>query len=209
MTDNTQRVYGGVKVDLGGGTIGNVASQEASLAKIMAIAAEIWTKIRQSGISADDNIGNDRLLNELQKEYQEFAISYPIPFRWMIQIREYEPRAFEIFLRKHVKVMYEDRKKFLAAQGEYLVLLYKIRNPRVGARQITRYREEIQQYLEEDDKTFTKAREEAEIEVKRMDKENDIDRRRRIMQYLCRLKAERAAASTTVPVVEENNSSDT
>jgi len=193
--ETTQRVRGEAKVDLGGGVVGSVqAAQKVSPEKVLAAAAEIWTKVGRSGVAADDNAGNDRLFDRLQKEHQEFATSYPIPFRWMVQAREYEPRAFEAFLQKHVKLMYKDRKEFFAAQGEYLVALYKLRNPRAGLRQITRYREAIRETLREDDKAFTEAREEAEAEVKRIDEQSDADRRVRLVQYLRRLKAKREAA---------------
>jgi hypothetical protein len=194
-TAKPQVVTGDVKVDLGGGATGTVGSSTETLERIMEIAAEIWATVRHSGVAADDDGGNNALMERLQGEHKDFAISYPIPFRWMVQAREYEPQALEKFLREHVKAMYKDRKEFMAAQGEYLVILYKIRRPRAGARQLARYREAVTKSLQEDDDKFTAAREQAEVEVKRLDEEVDADRRQRIVAYLRRLKAATAAGA--------------
>jgi hypothetical protein len=102
----------------------------------------------------------------------------------MVQTREYAPAAFEEFLKNHVQMMYKDRKEFMKTQAEYLVILYKTRHPRASARQLTQYRDALQKSLQEDDEDFAKAREEAEEEVKRMDKDADDDRRQRIVAYL-------------------------
>lgn len=187
------RAHGEVKVDLGQGLKGDVSvEQSASVRKILTIADRIWKDVKKSKIAPNDDAGNDRLLKELHTandDYKTFATSFPIPFRWMVQTREYLPAAFEEFIRGHIKVMYKDRKEFMATQGEYLVILYKARHPRAGARELTRYRDAIQKSLEEDDDDFAKAREEAEEEVKRIDVEVDEDRRRRVVAYLKNLKA--------------------
>jgi hypothetical protein len=192
-----QQVHGSVEVDLGGGAAGSVGVQSAALEKVMGVAADIWAEVRRSGVAPDDDAGNDALLKRLQKAYKDFAVSYPVPFRWMVQAREYEPKAFEQYLRKDVQMMYKDRKAFLAAQGEYLVRLYKARNPRAGSRQLGRYREAVGKSLAQDDKAFTEAHAEAEEEVRRMDGEHDAERRQRLLAYLRRLKAERGAADPT------------
>ena len=109
----------------------------------------------------------------------------------MVQAREYEPRAFEKYLRQHVRPMYKDRKEFSAAQAEYLVILYKVRNPRVSEKQLVRYRAAVAKSIQEDDDTFAKARKEAEETVRALDAEVDSARRQRMMEYLIRLKSNR------------------
>ena len=186
-----QQVHGSVQVDLGGGASGRVGVQREALGRVMALAAKIWAEVRRSGVAPDDDAGNDALLAELRTAYKDFAVSYPVPFRWMVQAREYEPRAFESYLREHVKPMYADRKEFLAAQGAYLVQLYRARHPRAGSRQLGRYREAVEKSLAQDDEAFAAAHAEAEEEVRRMDAENDAERRQRLWAHLRRLKAER------------------
>lgn len=182
-------VRGEVTVDLGGGATGTVSAPTRPLDAVMAVAAELWDAVRRAGVAPADAAGADALMARLQKEYHDFATSYPIPFRWMVQAREYEPRAFEKFLREHVKVMYKDRKEFMAAQGEYLVILYKTRHPRAGGGQLARYREAVAKSLQKDDEVFAAAREKADAEVKRLDAEVDAARRQRLAAHLRALKA--------------------
>ncbi|GFR88937.1 hypothetical protein ElyMa_002530200 [Elysia marginata] len=190
-----QTVRGDIKVVFGGGASGAVEAATEPLCRVMEMAAEIWAAVRRSGVHPDDDVGNDILMKRLQGEYKDFAASYPIPFRWMVQAREYEPAAFEKYLRNHVAAMYRSRKEFMAAQGEYLVILYKIRHPRVGGRQLERYRKAIAKSLQTDDERFSAALEEAHKDVKRLDEKVDADRRQRIFAYLSRRKAEQRAAT--------------
>ena len=184
-------VYGETRI--GPGDI-SVTAQKVPIGRVQAIAKEIWAEISRSEVAANDDAGNDRLFKELQARYRDFAASYPIPFQWMVQAREFRPRVFETFLRNHVKVMYNDRREFLAAQAEYLVLLFRARNPRSEPRCIARYRETVRSALEKDDEMFTEACEEAKAAVKSLDAENDAARRQRLGRYLSRLKAERETA---------------
>jgi hypothetical protein len=196
-------ITGDVKVDLGGGATGSVGAPTETLEKVMQLASSLWRAIQNSGVAAGDDQGNDALMQRLQGEYKDFATSYPIPFRWMVQAREYAPEPFEKYLRTHVKGMYKDRTEFMAAQGEYLVLLYKHRHPRAGPGQMRRYRTAITKSLQEDDDKFTAARGEAEEAVQLLDKSVDVDRRQRMVAYLLRLKAMRApvgAAGAPTPV---------
>jgi hypothetical protein len=181
------RIHNTVQVRFGGGGSGTIsAAREAPLAQVVEEARGIWAEVRASGVPPDDNAGNDRLLERLRPRHQDFAVSFPVPFRWMVQMREFDARVFEGWVRKRTKLQYKDRKEFLSAQGEYLLALYRAKNPRAGSKRLARYRAAVQQSLEKDDKIFASAREEAEDEVRRLDKANDLDRRRRIKAFLLR-----------------------
>lgn len=195
--------HGDLKVDLGGGATGKVGAPTEELETVMGVASSIWAEVRASGVKAEDEEGCNAMTERLRKKYNDFAVSYPLPFRWMIQAQEYDAGAFKKYLRFHVKPMYKDRKEFMQCQGEYLTLLYKARNPRAGAKQITRYRAAIQKSLEEDDTIFTKAREDAEREVKEMDAAADADRRQRMVAYL---KKQQAGTTSSPPPQQQGES---
>ena len=171
-------------IDLGGGTRGTVKSGTENLETVMAMAAEIWDAIKRSGVSEADDDGNDDLIKRLQADYKDFATSYPIPFRWMVQAREYEAGIFEKFILNKTKVMYKDRHEFMTSQGEYLVMLYRRRHPRASGGQLSRYRDSIAKSLKEEDDQFTAAKKEAEGVVEQSKKDADADRRRRMVAYL-------------------------
>lgn len=176
-----KRVYGEVDVEIGPGVH---AAHQTSIPDILEMARKIWNEISRSRVAADDKAGNERLLKELQKKYSDFAVSCPIPLNWMVNARKYNAHAFEKFLKTDIKLLYKDRKMFLAAQGEYLVYLFKIENPRVGVKQINDYRRAIQKNLEKDSEIFIKAQEEASTEAQRTKDEADADRRRRLYDYI-------------------------
>ncbi len=178
-------VRGEVQVQMGRGARASVgAAGTAPVEEVLKIAGEIWAEVQRSPAASEDE--EDALLKRLQEAHKDFATSFPVPFRWMVQAREYDPGAFEKFLRGHVKMMYKDRKEFLEAQGEYLVLLFKARHPRVPPKSVEQYRGAVRKSLAKDDEAFAKAREEAEAEVERLDKAADAERRERIYQYLRR-----------------------
>ena len=171
------------RVDLGGGGTGDITTGTETVARVKELAEQIWKEVKRSGVPPDDDEGNDRLLTKLQKKHKDFAMSFPIAFRWMVEAREYNSAAFEKYLKNHVKAMYKDRGEFMEAQAEYLILLYKARRPRAGAKELQGYREMITKSLKKDDDTFTAAWEEAKEEVKRL----DAERRRRVMAFVARL----------------------
>jgi hypothetical protein len=183
---NPQTVSGSVQIDLGDGVTGSVEAPTASLQKVLDTANLIWKKVRRSNVPESDTAGSDALMLQLQTSHKEFATSYPIPLRWMVQAREYVPDVFEKFLKKCVKPMYKTRELFMAAQGEYLVLLYAHRNPRAKAGRLGRYRDSIVKTLRDDDDKFAEAQEEAKVEVLRVQKEVSAERRQRLVEYLKR-----------------------
>ena len=164
------------------------ATSEKSLTEILNLADQIWTEIKNLGIRDKDDQETDRYLTRLRAKHSDFARAFPIPFRWMVQTQEYSPKAFELFLTSQVKTLYKDRKAFLAAQGEYLVLLYKQRNPKAGGKKIADYRRSVVLSLEKDDKSFSEANEKAKEEVKKLDEAVDKERRERLFEYLTKLK---------------------
>jgi hypothetical protein len=189
-------VRGTVDVQLGPGARAKIGGNVESIERVLKVAGEIWMAVRASGVAPEDAEGSAELLKDLGAEYKDFATSFPLALRWMVLSREYDAAAFEKFLRsEHVKAMYKDRHEFMAAQGEYLVTLYKALHPKASARQLTRYRAAVAKSLKEDDEWFMAARDEADAELKRIDQEVDAERRALLREHLERLKATRAAAS--------------
>jgi len=173
-----------VEFDLGDGAMGRAGAGRKDAADVIAMAAQIWKDVKASGVDPEDESGNDALLVRLRKKYHDFAISFPIPFRWMITAREYSEVAFEKFIKRHVKAFYKDRKAFMVAQGEYLVILFKTRNPRASAREIHGFRASLAVSLTKDDDVFKDAQELAKQGTKELDEAADEARRLRICAYL-------------------------
>jgi hypothetical protein len=155
-----------------------------ALEKILEMANEIWGKVRGSGVSPDDDAGNDKLLRRLQGEHKDFALSYPLPFRWMVQARQYNENVFKGYLARSVKAMYKDKKEMLGAQADYLAALFKARSPRTPPKVLRTYKEKVLKDLVEEDTRFSSAVEEARAEVARVEAEAAAARRQRLCGYL-------------------------
>lgn len=198
MAEKINRVYGEARVDLGAGVSGTVGtSQQATAEHLVALAKKIWKEVKASG--AKDDAGQDALLRQLQEKYKDFAISFPIPLRLMVQAHDFHAESFKKFLTTHVKSMYKDRMEFLEAQAEYMVLVFRARHPRAPPKAITRYREEIRKQLKADNEDFTQSQKEAEEEVRRLDAEVDAERRQRLFEFLRRQKLAGEGAGKPAP----------
>lgn len=166
------------------GTYGS--AREGTVDELVVIANEIWRKVRDSGVNANDDAKNDALYTQIREEYQQFALSFPIIVRWTVQAREYSEAAVRKYLKqvKQAGGFWKTREAYLESQAQYLAILYKESHPRASPRELSQYHEMILKQLKEEDKQFMKANEEAEKEVERQKKEVDQERRQRILAYL-------------------------
>lgn len=179
------RAYGEVPVQ----GVSVEAAGNVPLEEVLGHARNLWREVLAADAPTADGGACDRLRERLGEAHADFAKSFPVVFRWMVDRRQFDEKAFERFLRGHVKTLYRDRHEFLAAQGEYLHLLYRALNPRAGSAQLSRYRDAVDKALKEEDESFARAREDADAEVERLDAEADRDRRQRLCEYLLRLRA--------------------
>jgi hypothetical protein len=168
-------------------------SPQASPGEIIAIADQAWRRVNLSGVAADDEEGNDRLLGDLQSEFKDFNASFPLVLRWMAQARKYSPKAFKKYLLKHSSADLSTREAFLRLQAEYLVLLYRAERRHPSETQIKQYRDSIVNLLLEEDRRFTALQEQVEKDLAERAEAADRDRRRRLYEHLLAQKVAREA----------------
>lgn len=153
---------------------------EKSLDEVLTIADRIWRRAQAEPADANP----DELYKQYRKEFLEFSKSYPTVFQWMVRGRQYDREVFTQFLKTCVKPLYRDRKEFLAAQAEYLVIFYRKNHPKSTAKQIDMYRKAVLKSYEEEDNKFMAAKEKADEEVAQLKKAADLERRERLRQFL-------------------------
>jgi len=175
----------------------SVRSERATPAELVAIGREIWKRVTSSGVGADDNVGNDRLLETLQEEYKDFNTSFPLVLRWMVQMRKFNAKAFEKYLLKHAAAKLDTRVAFLELQAEYLVLMYREENRHPDEAFVRRYRASLVEQLVEEDKTFLKLQAQVEEDLEARAAEVDLDRRKRLYEYLLAQKIARESIAAT------------
>lgn len=188
MTDDATFIYGDAAPPLQATTHTGHASPE----DIIAIAKQIWKRVRDSGVGAKDDAGNDRLLTELQDDFKDFNASFPIVMRWMVQMRQFSDKALHKYLLKHSTTSLDTREKFLDLQAEYLVLLYRESHPRASAGYINQYRASLVAQLRKEDKEFMEMNATVEAELKAQQAKIDHERREELYARLLalRVKAE-------------------
>jgi len=156
----------------------------ATPAELVKIADGLWRRVRESKVAAADAAANEALLADLQAEFHDFNLSFPLVVRWMVQLRKYSPRAFEKYLLKHASAKLDSRRAFLELQAEYLVLLRReeIRHP--DERLMKAYRDGVVKSLVEEDEAFMAAQKECERELAARGAANDMERRRALYERL-------------------------
>lgn len=202
---DTNYVFGEVNVTAGGGPTGEAPgiqpklstyTERASLEEIVAIAKQLWGRVKKSGISETDDAGNDKLLADLREddEFRKFATSFPLVMRWIVQARKYNLNALKSYLRKHASADLKTREAFLDLQAEYLVMVYKEEHTHANPKKVKLYRESIVTALRREDKEFTTMNEQVEEEMKTRSKAVDKIRRDELRAMLLAIKIQREAA---------------
>lgn len=161
-----------------------VAANCATPAELAALGDQIYASVKASGVAAADDEGNDQLFIELRRRHRDFAHSFPVVLRWMVQARDYDTRAFKAYLKKIKTPYWNSRQDFLESQADYLAILYRTRNPRCGPKRLQKYRLGMLRHLEKEDEEFADAHQQAQEEAARVLKAVILDRRRRLFEFL-------------------------
>jgi hypothetical protein len=143
-------------------------------------------QVTASGVDERDEKGSDALLVKMQDEHKDFAISFPIPLRWIVQARQYRRDAFAKFLLFYKKAtmessskgtVFSSKQRFLEVQAEYLVFLRKALDPKRPASEYKAFRKEIVESLVKESERFEKIRKEVDEEFKKEQAVADKKRR--------------------------------
>lgn len=164
-TPERQYAFGTTPVEVDPSAI--QSERTISADELVEIGEEILRRANTSGRSPEDHAATDALMRELWEEYADFAKEFPLVIRWAVQRREYDPRAFRLYLEKVHKPFYKKRETFLKAQAEYLVMMYIRANRKVPRGAVEGYRKAVVKRVLEDDETFMEAVDESKTELSR------------------------------------------
>jgi hypothetical protein len=139
-------------------------NKEVQIEEIAKTAKEIWKKIIEYYLK---NNNSSELLNNLQTEYNEFFLSFPLVLRWMVEMKQFKMKVFKAYLDKFINAEISSKTEFLKLQGDYLVMLFIDLNPAAPKAKILQYEEDITNYLLLEDETFKDMEEEAKEELKK------------------------------------------
>lgn len=144
-------------------------------------ARGVYNRVRRmlaAGLNLEDQERVRKLETDLRGEHPEFASSFPIPFRWMVQTGEFDPGVFSRWLKRtQAEAMWDTRDAWLESQGQYLTALYRHRNRRATAREVAAFEKQTQDALRAETAEHRKIVEEVSTEVE--DEKGAVARARR------------------------------
>lgn len=165
----------------------------ASPAELARLAGEVWAEVLKAGVAADDVAGCRQLLSDMQRRHADFAASFPIVLRWMVEAREYRKKAFTRYLKFFAAAPRGDQEAQRAVHAEYLVCLFREKFPRAPTNAIKSYRDSIVARLRAEDEEFERIAQEAEDHLTAKATQAREERRRELYLLLMQMKLQRAA----------------
>jgi hypothetical protein len=155
-------------------------SNNLPLEDILNMGNAIWKDIKKTKKNETDD---DSIYNIFYEKYKDFATSFPLVLKWMIQANTYTESAFKKFLLKYTSTTLETRKDFLKLQAEYLVYIFKEKG-HPSIKQVNEYRDHIVKMLFEEDDTFDKIQKEYTEELTKIDDQIYEQKRQILYNYM-------------------------
>jgi hypothetical protein len=174
-------------------------------------ADKIFKEVKDSGATTPKDL--DTLFHKKQEEYKDFSTSFPIPFRCIVQLRQYHPAAFRKFLAYYKRQaaaaapgqlsVFPTRERFIEVQAEYVVFLYIEQTERCSPQAVNRYRDGVRKQLLEEDADFVKTFKEVDAEKEDIAKEAARLRREALLEHVLALKLQkgRVAGESEISLV--------
>jgi transposase-like protein len=151
--------------------------------EVLAIADEIWSKVKDAHIDVMNEAARDDMYDGLRKSYQDFAFSFPIVLRWMAQLDMYHSESFKKYLRM-CKTPAESREKHQERQVAWPVMLYRRKYPHGNEDGVKAYRSNLLKQLQDEEDAFQKNYDEIEKEVDAEEAMAADERRARVFELL-------------------------
>lgn len=148
-------------------------------------------RLARAGLSFSDEKRLKELETDLRKAHPDFSSSFPIPFRWIVNTGEFEPRVFYSWLiGTQAKKMWDSENAWIESQATYLVRLQKHRRPQISGKELAAYSAGIVRQLKDERAKHRKHVEESKLELEREDADTLEDLRARLKSYCARRSGE-------------------
>jgi hypothetical protein len=132
----------------------------------------------------DEDLTRDLALEHFRKVYPKFSKSYPTTLRYMVQMKQYSSKAFLQYLRLIKEKPWNSEKEFVTSQIDYLVKLMRATHKHYNTASIAAYYNEMQEFLTKEGKDFAEKQAKAEKIVAANEKQSNLDRRKKLMEFL-------------------------
>lgn len=119
-----------------------------------------------------------------QGRYPDFAKTFPIVIRYMIQFRQYKPRAMEKFLKKLHSNPYRSEEEYCERQADYAKYLYMESVPHYSAKVAGEVYNEVRSALLDELKAYKEMLEKIKKKTEEGALKNAEERRRELKELL-------------------------
>jgi hypothetical protein len=127
-------------------------AKNVTITDIVKESLDIWKKVlphKPTQLTLDQS---EDLLKKIRSEHDDFAKSYPIVLRYMCQLGMYHPKAMERWITKIKTKPWGSEDEFIECQADYVVILYKVLNPRCNSEQLSAVRTDVTKTLKKEHK---------------------------------------------------------
>jgi hypothetical protein len=127
------------------------------------------------------------LLAKYQNKYKEFSMSFPIVLRYMVQMQQYNRKAFDRYIRRLYEKPYRSEEEYCKRQSEYVMYLYMEVNPRSKKKENEAIKKEVYDMLLKELNAFKEAQKKTKEEQEKNNRINNIERRKELKDILDKL----------------------
>jgi hypothetical protein len=149
-------------------------------------AGEIWADIedRNKNDSSFIKLNVDEQLDFYQKNYHQFTMTFPIVLRYMVQLRQFNKKAFIKFIKKMTSNPYKTELEYCERQADYVKYLYMELTPRYNTNEANDIWKQTYDMLSKEVDAFKKAEENVKQKLEKNNNFNSIEKRKELKEAL-------------------------
>ncbi len=141
------------------------SEKEVTIDELVQEANEIWKYARSKKLTLGDHEASGKLMSDVQRKHRQFCQAYPIVNRYICEMQQYSPKAFRLWLMKIKDHPWRSEDEYLEAQTDYIVMLFKVLNPRANRAHVSQLRANISAILRVEHEKFKYYTQEFDKEV--------------------------------------------
>jgi hypothetical protein len=149
-------------------------------------ADDIWGNFKER-LKTDPgfrNMNPDDQLNFYQKNYNRFTMAFPIVLRYMIQLRQFNKKAFAKFVKKMMANPYRSELEYCERQADYVKYLFMELSPSHNMKEAHAIWKQTYDMLAKEVEVFKKAEERVKEKLEKNNSQNSIEKRNELKTVL-------------------------
>jgi hypothetical protein len=149
-------------------------------------ADTIWGNFKER-LKVDSEFKNmdpDDQLNFYQKNYHRFTMAFPIVLRYMIQLQQFNKKAFAKFVKKMMSNPYRSELEYCERQADYVKYLFMELSPSHNMKEAQAIWKKTYDMLAKEVEVFKKAEENVKEKLEKNNSQNNIEKRNELKTIL-------------------------